>query len=311
MNIVVTGGAGFIGSNIVDAYIAQGHNVVVIDNLSSGKKSNLNRKAVFYCSDIRDKAAVEEIIRKHKIEAISHHAAQIDVRKAVEDPEYDSEINILAGIRLLETAAKAGVKKLIFSSSGGAIYSESQMLPFSEESEAEPLSQYGVSKLAFEYYIRCYSKLYGIKHTILRYSNVYGIRQNTDGEAGVVAIFASRMLQGKSCNIFGDGKQTRDYVYVGDVAKANILALEKADNQTINIGTGKETSVNELFRLIAKACGYTKEPCYMPERKGELKRSCLSIEKAKSALGWEPETTIEEGIKKTIDFIKSGASKNG
>ncbi len=302
--ILVTGGAGFIGSHVVDKFIELGHDVVVIDNLSSGKKANLNPKATFYDMDVQDEA-VREIFSRHRFDVVDHHAAQIDVRKSVEDPVFDARTNVLGLLNILQNSVKHGVKKVIFISSGGVVYGDPEKLPPNEDYPFAPESPYGVTKTVGEYYLRYYAKTHNLKFTALRYSNVYGPRQNPEGEAGVVAIFSQLMLKGKECSIFGDGKQTRDYVSVLDVARANAACLDKGDNESINIGTGRETSVNQLFSLLSRITGYDKKPVYLPPRKGELARNFLDVGKAKNILGWVPGMTLEEGLKKTVDWISS------
>jgi UDP-glucose 4-epimerase len=303
MKILVTGGAGFIGSNVVDAYIEQGHEVIVVDDLSSGKKQNLNNKTKFYKLDICDRS-LEEIFRKERIDIVNHHAAQVDVRKSIADPAFDARINIEGSLNILENCRKYGVKKIIFASSGGVIYGECGKFPPNEDSPVSPISPYGISKYAMERYLFTYQKIYGLKYTALRYGNVYGPRQDPYGEAGVVAIFSGKMLNEEEVNIFGDGEQVRDYVYVGDVVRANILCLEKGDNEIFNIGTGKSASVNELFLEMKRLTGYSKDAVYRPARAGELFRSSLDVAKAAKRLGWKAEVNLKEGLKKTIDFFR-------
>lgn len=302
MKILVTGGAGFIGSNVVDAYIEKGYEVVVVDDLSSGKKENLNKKAKFYKLDICDKA-LEEVFEEG-IDIVNHHAAQVDVRKSLADPAFDARINIEGSLNILENCRKYKIKKIIFASSGGVIYGECGNLPPNEDSPISPLSPYGVSKYAMECYLSAYEKIYGLKYTALRYGNVYGPRQDPYGEAGVVAIFSGKMLNNEEVNIFGDGEQVRDYVYVGDVVKANILCLENGDNEIFNIGTSKATSVNQLFSEMKELTQYSKEAVYKPARAGELMRSSLDVGKAEQKLGWKAEVNLREGLKKTIDFFR-------
>jgi len=310
MKILVTGGAGFIGSNVVDAYIRAGHEVVIVDNLSSGKKENLNPAARFYCVDITDKKSLHKIFSDEKPDIINHHAAQIDVRKSVADPVFDAQINILGMLNLLELSRLNGgmVKKIIFASSGGTIYGEcpgDKPLP-DENTPPNPLSPYGVSKLASEFYIKYYSYQFGIKFTILRYANVYGPRQDPHGEAGVVAIFSNKLLNRQECIIYGDGKQMRDYVYVEDVTRANLLALSRGDNEIINIGTSIATDVKKLFSMMASLMeGYNLEPIHRPPREGELIRSVLNINKAEKVLDWRPQVSLEEGLRNTLDFFRS------
>jgi UDP-glucose 4-epimerase len=305
--VLVTGGAGFIGSNIADAYIAEGCDVVVVDNLSSGRKENINPKAKFYKADITDAKAVHEIFEKEKVELLNHHAAQIDVRKSVADPSFDASTNILGTLNLLEAAKNSGVKKVVFASSGGTIYGECGKTAPDEMAQGQPLSPYGITKYSVEFYLKYYAAIHGMKYTILRYANVYGPRQDPHGEAGVVAIFSNRVLSNQELCIFGDGEQTRDYVFVGDVVKANVAALNKGDNEIINIGTGQLTSVNELFRQMAAINGYTKAPDYKPARAGELFRSFLNNKKAKEILNWEPTMPLKEGLRSTIEYFKNKA----
>lgn len=303
MNILVTGGAGFIGSHVVDRYIGLGHDVIIVDNLSTGKKENINPKVTFYEMDIRDKK-ITDVFQKHDIDIINHHAAQMDVRVSVEDPVLDADINILGLLNLLQNAIKHNVKKIIYVSSGGVVYGSPEKMPPKEGFEFAPESPYGVTKMTGEYYLRYYAKVHGLKFTALRYSNVYGPRQNPHGEAGVVAIFSKRMLNSEECFIFGDGKQTRDYIYVGDVVDANIAALDRGDDESFNIGTSVPTSVNDLFAGIAKIAGYEKQPAYKEARKGEVQENYLDIDKAKEKLSWIPKTKLDEGLKKTYGWIK-------
>jgi UDP-glucose 4-epimerase len=305
MRILVTGGAGFIASNLVDALIENGHDVAILDNLSTGKKENLNPKAKFFNADDRDKKKVEDAFKKFQPEIVDHHAAQIDVRKSVAEPEFDASVNIMGLLNILQNCVKYKVRKIVNISSGGVIYGDGAKLPIKEDERKGPISPYGIAKLTSEYYVNFYTKIYGLKHTSLRYSNVYGKRQDPLGEAGVIAIFSNLMLHGKQPTIFGDGKQTRDYVYVKDVVNANILAMEKGDNESFNIGTGKEVDVNKIFGLIKKETGFTGNAIYAPARPGELLRNCLNTDKAKKLLGWQPKYTLEQGMKETIEWVKS------
>ncbi|MFQ5867882.1 MAG: NAD-dependent epimerase/dehydratase family protein [bacterium] len=304
MRILVTGGAGFIGSNVVDAYIEKGYEVVVVDDLSSGKKENLNKKAKFYTLDICD-MALEGVFKEERIDIVNHHAAQVDVRKSIADPAFDARINIEGSLNILENCRKYRIKKIIFASSGGVIYGECGSLPPNEDSPVSMISPYGVSKYAVECYLSTYAKIHGLKYTALRYGNVYGPRQDPYGEAGVVAIFSGKMLDNEQVNIFGDGEQVRDYVYVEDVVKVNILCLESGDNEIFNIGAGKSTSVNQLFSEMKEMTNYFKEAVYKPPRAGELMRSSLDVRKAEQSLGWKAEVNIREGLKKTIEFFKT------
>ncbi|AKL97758.1 NAD-dependent epimerase/dehydratase family protein [Endomicrobium proavitum] len=311
MKILITGGAGFIGSNIADALIGAKHKVVIFDNLSSGKKVNINLKAKFYWSDITDKKAVDDIFRKEAADVVIHLAAQIDVRKSVEDPRYDAGINILGSLNVLDACVKNKVKKVIFASSGGTIYGECASKAPDEKSFPNPLSPYGIAKYSVENYIKFFSAIHNLKYTILRYSNVYGPRQDPKGEAGVVAIFAGKILANEPVFVYGDGKQLRDYVFVLDVVNANIKALTKGDNQTINIGTQKTTSVNDLAKVMSKSSlNYTQSPVYKPARDGELFKSFLNISKAKKELGWQPKVNIKDGIKETLKYFKKINAEN-
>ncbi|MBC7333573.1 MAG: NAD-dependent epimerase/dehydratase family protein [Actinobacteria bacterium] len=304
MKILVTGGAGFIGSNVVDRLILEGYNVVVVDNLSSGKRENVDSKAKFYEADIRD-SRISEIFETEKPEIVIHNAAQISVRDSVKDPIYDAEVNIIGSLNILELCKRAGVKKVIFASSGGTVYGEQKIFPASEDHPLSPISPYGVAKLAVEKYLYYYYFNYGLKYVSLRYANVYGPRQDPHGEAGVVAIFCSRLVEGKNPVINGDGKQTRDYVYVSDVVEANINAIECDFVGELNIGTGKETDVVELFYMLKEISGKNDvEEVHGPPMEGEQRRSCLDYEKAKLVLGWEPIVKLEEGLKLTYHWFK-------
>ncbi len=305
MKILVTGGAGFIGSHIVDAYISSGHEVVVLDNLSSGKKSNLNPKATLVQGDIGDAKAVRDLFVQGRFDAVNHHAAQIDVRRSVDDPVYDASVNILGALNLFESCVATGVKKVVFASSGGASYGEQDYFPADEDHPQRPISPYGVAKLTTEKYLFYYHAVYKLDSVCLRYSNVYGPRQNPEGEAGVVAIFASRMLAGGQPLINGDGKQTRDYVFVGDVVRANVKALEVARSDVFNVCTGVESDVNDLFRIIRKKTGSPCDEKHAPAKKGEQLRSVLSYGKIQRELGWTPEVSLEEGLGRTVDFFRN------
>ncbi len=303
MNILVTGGAGFIGSNIVDAYLEAGHTVVIIDDLSTGSIENVNPKAKFYRIDLRD-PAVESVFKEMKIDIINHHAAQMDVRKSVADPKFDASVNILGMLNMMELGIKYGVKKVIFSSTGGAIYGEQDYFPADEQHPLRPLSPYGITKLATEKYLYYYHAVHGLQHVILRYANIYGPRQNPHGEAGVVAIFADKMLRGEEPVINGDGKQTRDYVYVSDVVRANVLAVTYSSSDIFNIGTGIESDVNTLFRVIKKFSGAACEEKHAQAKIGEQLRSVIDHSKAKKILGWEPTIMLDEGLRRTVEFFR-------
>lgn len=306
MKILVTGGAGFIGSHLTDAFIAQGHEVVVIDNLVTGRKENLNPNAKFYETDIRSEQ-VTEIFAREKFAAVCHQAAQLDVRKSVADPRYDADVNILGTLNLLEQARATGVKKILFASSGGAMYGEQEKFPADEEHRTWPASPYGITKLTCEKYIAVFGQMYGMTYGLMRYANVYGPRQSPHGEAGVVAIFAARLLAGEQAVINGDGKQTRDYVYVGDVVAANVAALNYAYSDYFNVGTGTETDVNELFAIINRATGNRAQEQHVPAKAGEQMRSVLDWSKAKRLLGWEPKMKLNDGLAETVDWFRKRA----
>ena len=306
MKILVTGGAGFIGSTIVDRYVEAGHRVWVVDNESSGRRYLVNKKAAYHRIDVNDKRKLAALFKKVKFDVVNHHAAQIDVRKSVEDPAFDAKVNIIGILNVLDLCRIHKVKKILFSSSGGTVYGECRRGPADESFPEVPLSPYGVAKLASEKYIQAYASLYGLKYTIFRYANVYGPRQNPHGEAGVVAIFSMRLIKDEPIVIYGKGTQTRDFVYVGDVARANLLGLKKGDNQIINIGTRSETSVNDLYRRMARICGVTRPAPHKPPRAGELQRSVLNVNKAKRVLGWTPQTPIDAGLAATIAYFRNG-----
>jgi len=301
MKILVTGGAGFIGSNIADALIEKSHDVVVMDNLSTGNKSNVNPRAKFYETDIRDKNSLDKIFDDEKPEAVFHLAAQASVNVSIKKPAFDVENNIIGTINLLEAARDHGSKKFVFSSTGGAIYGDSAKRPTPETAEGRPASPYGIDKLANEHFISFFCKNSDLKATVLRYANVYGPRQNPHGEAGVIAIFTSQMLQNKPLTLCGNGEHTRDYVYVSDVVDANLIALENDSSGPFNIGTGIETSVSSLIKLLFKAAGKHGQIDRLPERI-EQRNSSLDSSLAQKILGWKSVVKIEDGIKKTVEF---------
>jgi len=303
MKILVTGGAGFIGSHIVDAYINLGHKVVVIDNLSTGFRKNLNPKAKFYKVDIGDLPKIEKIFQKEKPQIVNHHAAIAEVVKSLRDPLPTLNVNVIGTINLLLVAGKIRVKKFIFSSTGGAIYGQPDKIPADENTPAIPLSPYGLSKLLGEECIKFYAKHYGFDYLIFRYPNVYGPRQNPKGEAGVVAIFSGLMREGKQLTIFGDGSKTRDYVHIDDIVRANIIGLHKGKNEIFNLGWAKKISDQKIFDTIAKNLNFKKPPIYAPFRHGEVYQIALSAKKARKNLGWQPQISLEEGIKKTVKTI--------
>jgi UDP-glucose 4-epimerase len=303
LKILFTGGAGFIGSNIVDALIDLGHDVAIVDNLSSGNRSNLNPGARFYELSICDEK-LADVFEREKPELVNHHAAQIDVRKSGDDPIADAQDNIIGSLNLIANSARYGVKRIVYASTGGAIYGDPQYLPADENHPVNPICQYGISKHTVEHYLYLYGLLHNLEYVILRYSNVYGPRQNPHGEAGVVAIFATQMLTGIQPTIFGPGDKTRDYVHVADVTQANILALNKGTNSIINIGTGIETSDQEIFDTLADVLGYEGQPVYAPYRKGEVYRISLECSLAREVLGWSPKLTLKEGMEKTAEYYR-------
>lgn len=305
MKILITGGAGFIGSNIADALILKKHEVIIFDNLSSGKKDNINPKAKFYKADIFNKKDVLSIFNNEKPDIVIHNAAQIDVRRSVADPYADAEINILGSINILNACIENNVKKIIFASSGGTIYGECGIKAPTEELKGNPLSPYGIAKFSVEHYIKFFSSISKLKYTILRYGNVYGPRQDPKGEAGVIAIFAAKMIKGEDIIVFGDGKQMRDYVFISDIVDANIKSLKNANNEILNIATSKAVSVNELVKVMSEALDYKGKIIYKPKRDGELFKSFLNIKKAGKVLNWKPEMDLRKGILKTLDFFKS------
>jgi UDP-glucose 4-epimerase len=304
MKILVTGGAGFIGSNIVDALINNGHEVSVVDDLSSGSIENLNPRAKFYELDIRDQS-IERIFKENHFDVVNHHAAQMDVRKSVADPIFDASVNIVGSLNLLQNSLKYGVKKIIFASTGGAIYGEQDYFPADELHPTRPLSPYGIAKLSVEKYLFYYKVVHGLEHVILRYANIYGPRQNPHGEAGVVAIFTSKMLSGGQPVINGDGKQTRDYTFVGDVVRANLLALEYEGSDIFNIGTGKETDVNHLFFKLKELTNSQCEERHGDAKAGEQMRSVIDYSKAERMLRWKPAVSLEEGLRITVEYFKN------
>lgn len=310
MRILITGGAGFIGSNVADAFVALGHEVMVIDNLSSGKKEYVPAAARFVLCDVTSDTAVEAV-RTFRPEIVNHHAAQINVRASVADPQFDARVNILGSIRLLEAARQYGVRKFLFASSGGAGYGEQEQFPAEETHPIRPVSPYGAAKMSVELYLNYYRAQYGLEYTALRYANVYGPRQDPHGEAGVVAIFAERLLRGQTAIVNGDGEQTRDFVFVGDLVRANVSALTRGDGMSINIGTGIETSVNTVFRLLRDLAGSRQEEIHGPSMPGEQRRSCLENLMASCELGWYPETSLEEGLARTLDFFREKIRNTG
>jgi UDP-glucose 4-epimerase len=304
MRILVTGGAGFIGSNVADRYLADGHEVAILDDLSSGLRANLPARARFFEADVRDAATVQHVFAEFRPEILNHHAAQIDVRKSVDAPVFDAEVNVLGTLNLLQAATAAGTRKVIYASTGGALYGEGRELPATEEHPINPESPYGASKHAVEHYLYLYRLNRGLDYTILRYPNVFGPRQNPHGEAGVNAIFIGLLCEGKRPTIFGDGSAVRDYLYVGDVVEANALALDKGRGETVNLGWGKGVSVNEIFHALARLLDVHEEPIYAAARPGEVQRIYLDASRAHRVLGWTPRVRFEEGLRRTVAWYR-------
>ena len=305
MRILVTGGAGFIASHVVDRYLAEGHHVAVIDNLSTGSYENLNPEATFYEVDITDNDAVRDVFARETPEILNHHAAQMDVRKGVEDPAFDATTNIIGSIYLIEAGVSNGLQKVIYISSGGAVYGDPESIPAAETCPILPVSQYGISKHTVEHYLWLARHNDNLAYTVLRYANVYGPRQNPHGEAGVTAIFSLLMLRGERATIFGKGDKTRDYVYIDDVVAANVLALDRGDGEALNIGTGVQTSDQGVFDAVAAAVGYDADPIYADERKGEVRHTALGISRAKHVLGWEPAMEFGEGCRRLVEHNRA------
>ncbi len=304
MRILVTGGAGFIGSHISDAYVAAGHEVLIVDNLSSGHLENLPTGAEFEQLDIRDES-IARVIARFKPDVLNLHAAQMNVRVSVDDPYLDAEINVLAMVRILEAGRKANVKKVIFASSGGTVYGDPEVMPTDETQATHPICPYGITKLTGEHYLFYNHAIFGLPYVAFRYANVFGPRQDPHGEAGVIAIFCQRLLRDEDVMIYGDGLQTRDYVFVGDVVRANLKALDTDYVGPCNIGTGNETSVVELYERLSATIGGTSKAIHAEAKEGEVRRSCLDASQAGRVLGWAPETSIDEGLAAAVGFFRS------
>jgi UDP-glucose 4-epimerase len=312
MKIMVTGGAGFIGSHAVDALIASGAGEVsVLDDLSTGKRKQVNARATLYQTDLRDAAAVSSVIDKARPEIIFHLGAQLDVRRSVADPAFDAQVNVVGFVNLMESARKHGLKRVVFSSTGGAIYGEQDEFPCNEDHPKRPVSPYGVAKLATEAYLFFYKVEYGIDYVALRFSNVYGPRQDPHGEAGVVAIFCGRILDSLPATIYGDGTQTRDYVYVGDVVRAVVAAGKStASGIALNVGTGIETNVNDIYSTLAGIADFPTKAEHAAAKPGEQKRSVISPARAAKELGWRPERKLADGLEETFKFFKQQRARS-
>lgn len=302
MKVLVTGGAGFIGSHVVDRLVQEGHEAVVVDNLSTGKRRNLNRAARFYKLDIQS-WRLERVFRNERPALVMHLAAQMDVRRSVEDPVFDAQVNILGTLNVLEQAVRHGVRKVIFSSSGGAIYGEQQVFPATESHVTQPLSPYGISKLCGEQYLSYYQRVSGVQYVSLRYANVYGPRQDPEGEAGVVAIFIRKLLSHERPIINGNGRQTRDFIFVDDVVEANLAAMGQEVQGIYNVGSGQETSINDLFRMLVDLTKATCKEVHGPVKKGEQMRSVVDATKIRQEVGWESKVDLYEGLRRTVGFF--------
>jgi UDP-glucose 4-epimerase len=305
MKILVTGGAGFIASHVVDLYIQNGHEVVVVDDLSTGHARNINPAARFYQLDIRN-PQIAEVFERERPDVVNHHAAQMNVRRSVAEPLFDADVNILGSLNLIECAKRFGVERFIYISTGGAVYGEPEYLPCDEKHPVNPICQYGASKHTVEHYLYMYHLNYGLKYTVLRYPNVYGPRQDPHGEAGVVAIFTGQMLADEQVVINGDGEQVRDFVYVADCARANLIALTRANGSGIyNLGFGRGTSVNEIFSALKQITGYHQMPVHGPAKVGETRQIFLNAGKARQDLDWAPTVTLEDGLAQTAAFFQN------
>ncbi len=304
MKVLVTGGAGFIGSHVVDALLEAGHDVAVVDDLSTGNRANVDPRARFYRVDLRDEAALKAVLEQERPEVISHQAAKANVRESMARPRLYAEVNIIGSVNLLEQARRCGTRKVVYASTGGAVYGEPEYLPVDENHPINPLDPYGASKHQVEHYLYIYRKHYDIEYTVLRYPNVYGPRQDPEGEAGVIAIWTARMLRNQPAVIHGSGEQQRDFVFVGDIARANVLALDKGDGEIMNLGSGVGTTINTVFDLLKAATGYTQERVHGPAKQGEVFRSYITHDKAERLLGWKPTVSLSEGLERTVAYFR-------
>jgi len=307
VRILVTGGAGFIGSHVADGFRAAGHEVAVVDDLSTGNRVNLDPSITLYQHDIRDQA-LDQVFKDFRPEVVDHHAAQANVPASLLDPVFDASVNVLGGLNLLRLSAAHGVRKFIYISSGGAMYGEPDLhdLPVRETAPVRPLSPYGASKHALEAWLGVYQRTYGLDYTVLRYGNIYGPRQGVREEGAVVAVFATRMAADEPLTIDGTGQQTRDFVYVGDCVRANVAALDRGSSSSVNIGTGRETSIREIFDSMAEVAGYTHQPAFGPGRKGDVMRIVLDPGLAREKLGWQAEMSLHEGLARTYKYFSDG-----
>lgn len=309
MNVLVTGGAGFVGSHVADELLAVGHRVVIVDSLHTGHRSNVPNGATFYEADICDQATMAQIFAKEEIEAISHQAARANVRESMNDPITYATTNVLGTLALLELARKHQCRKIVFASTGGAVYGEGysedgSKLPFTEQTWPRPKDNYGANKLSMEFHLDLYDANYGLGYVALRYPNVYGPRQDSKGEAGVVAIFAGAMLADQPTKITGDGRQTRDFTYVGDIARANRLALESDAVGIFNVGTGVPTDINTIYQTLAQITGYHRQPDYIPRPVGEVLATYLDSSKANAILGWEAQVSLFDGLSQVVAWMR-------
>jgi len=307
MKILVTGGAGFIASHIADAYVNQGHDVVILDDLSRGKRENVNPKCRFYQCDIRDRESVNQVFLTEKPQVVNHHAAQMDVRRGVREPLFDAQVNILGGINLLEAAVANGVKRFIYAGTAGAGYGEPKEMPVPEGYPMNPITPYGISKHTVEHYLFTFQYLYGLDYVVVRYGNVYGPRQSSQGEAGVFAIFAEQLLAGIQPTIYGDGTKIRDYVYISDVVAANVAALDHGTREIFNISSGIQITDQEVYDLVSRLLEESVQPRHLPRRPGEIDRICLDVSKAERLLGWKPQVSIVEGAGLTVEYFREQA----